>query len=419
MKFAVISDTHLGDPESTLVVMDKNGQPSDGKNMAELLKTLGQDNDYLILLGDIMDFAIDDYGDVYNLGAHFFTRIKESKVARRIVYIPGNHDYNIWDTIESQANVINQISSGQKVRKFRMSVPLLIDDRKPLSAIDTIKLAGVKRRDDGEPYGGMFLDDLIPNNKPTDPGYVPFIVAFPNIYLFTDKETVILTHGQYLESYWALTSEIFRIIKKITAPLSMKDFVAINFPLCQLGSTGVGQAGPLTNTVLEIEKDVSSGKCVLLKQYIKRLLPYVLPKDIPSPIEKIIEDIISSAIVKQLKTVRNSDYISDLLVKKDKDTVMRFNEYIESSMEELRLLQNDGEISGINPLPDVFLFGHTHVPVDANDNKSYAYKNKSIKLLNSGGWLGVQGKLPVATGGEVFMYETGSGFTAKRISVQK
>ncbi|MBP7902210.1 MAG: hypothetical protein KA015_05285 [Spirochaetes bacterium] len=333
------------------------------------------------------------------------------------MYIPGNHDYNIWDTIEYQSNVINQISSNQNVRPFKMSVPLLIDDRKGKNESDRIKLAGINKRSSDEPYGGMFLDDLIPDNKPGTPGYVPFIIAFPNVYLFTDSESVFLTHGQYLESYWSMTAEVYRIIKDIKTTFSMKDYVAINFPLCQLGSTGVGQAGPLTATVLEVEKDVSSGKCVLVRKYILEMLDYLVPHKLPKFIGKIIFNAIADAIIKRLRGVRNSDYISDLITKKDPETIKKFNEYIDSSVEELRLLENRSEMDSISSLPGTFLFGHTHVPVNSSDNKSYNYKGKSIKLLNSGGWLGVHGKTEVATGGEIFVYETGKGFTSKRISV--
>ena len=419
MKLSVISDTHIGDPESTLVKLDESRNPIDGNNLSSLIEALGKDNDYLIFLGDIMDFAVNDYGDVYRMGAYFFTRLKNEHVAKRFVYIPGNHDYNIWDTIEHQSNVINQINSNQNVRPFKMSVPLLLDDRTGINENDRIKLAGVHKRSSEEPYGGMFLDYLIPGNKPGTPGYIPFIIAFPNVYLFTDNESFLMTHGQYLESYWSMTAEVFRIIKDIKHPFSMKEYIAVNFPLCQLGSTGVGQAGPLTATVLEVEKDVSSGKCVLIRKYIIDILEYLAPHKLLKIIRRIIFSVIADAVIKRLRRVRNSDYISDLITKKDSDTINRFNEYIESSIEELRILEANSEITSSASLPGTFLFGHTHVPVSSSDNKSYNYKGKTIKLLNSGGWLEIHGKTEIPTGGEVFIYESGKGFTSKRITVNK
>ncbi|HPJ15153.1 MAG TPA: hypothetical protein PLJ39_08760, partial [Spirochaetota bacterium] len=69
--------------------------------------------------------------------------------------------------------------------------------------------------------------------------------------------------------------------------------------------------------------------------------------------------------------------------------------------------------------PETFLFGHTHVPVNSSDNKTHEYNGKKIKLLNSGGWLEIHGETEVASGGEVFIYESGKGFTSKRINVNK
>jgi predicted phosphodiesterase len=419
MKLAVISDTHIGDPESTLVKLDKSRNPVDGCKLSCLIEALGKDNDYLIFLGDIMDFAVNDYGDVYRMGAYFFTRLRNEKIAKRFVYIPGNHDYNIWDTIEYQSNVINQLSSNQNVRPFKMSVPLLIDDRTGVNFQDRIKLAGVRKRSSEEPYGGMFLDYLIADNIPGTPGYIPFIIAFPNVYLFTDDGSIIMTHGQYLESYWSMTAEVFRIIKDIKHPFCMKDYVAVNFPLCQLGSTGIGQAGPFTATVLESQKDITSGKCVLIRKYILEMLEYLVPHKLPKFIRKIIYNAIAESAVKRLRRIRNSDYISDLTSKKDADTIKRFNDYIDSSIEELRLFETDFKKASAPTAPETFLFGHTHVPVNSSDNKTHEYNGKKIKLLNSGGWLEIHGETEVASGGEVFIYESGKGFTSKRINVNK
>lgn len=419
MKLSVISDTHIGDPESTLVKLDESRNPIDGNNLSSLIEALGKNNDYLIFLGDIMDFAVNDYGDVYRMGAYFFTRLKNEHIAKRFVYIPGNHDYNIWDTIEHQSNVINQIKSNQNVRPFKMSVPLLIDDRTGVNDNDRIKLAGVHKHSSEEPYGGMFLDYLIPDNKPGTPGYIPFIIAFPNVYLFNDNESVLMTHGQYLESYWSMTAEVFHIIKDFKQTFSMKEYIAVNFPLCQLGSTGIGQAGPLTATILEAQKDITSGKCVLIRKYILEMLEYLVPHKLPKFIRKIIFNVIADSAVKRLRGIRNSDYISDLTSKKDDDAIKRFNDYIDSSIEELRLLETGSNPASRASAPDTFLFGHTHVPVNSSDNITYKYNGKTINLLNSGGWLEIHGETEVATGGEVFIYESGKGFTSKRITVNK
>lgn len=417
MRFAVISDTHLGDPECTLATMDSSGNVHDGRNLEELFKVAGTDNDFFIILGDMMDFAINDYGDVYKIAQHFFKRVQEAHLLKpqgNIIYVPGNHDYNIWHTIEHEANVINRMKNGKPLRKFRMSVPLVLDDRTKSS--HALNLQGVFRHSGEQGYGGMFLDSII-SPRPED--QINFVIPFPNIYFANDQETVIMTHGQYFETYWSATSELYQIITEHTDILSMKDFIAVNFPLGELGSSGVGQAGPLTDTILEIEKDVSSGKCELTETYVKRLIPILLKRFdiplVPNRLEKLMYEGICSVIMQELKKVRDSNFIHEL--QKDKDTQNRVTRFLDSSMQEINEILSKGDIPSGIKAPDTILFGHTHQPVIASDQVDFNYNGKSIKLLNTGGWLNVSGSDADRYGGEVFLYESGQGFSSQKISV--
>lgn len=413
MRFAVLSDTHLGDPECTLAYMDKAGNVQDGRNLISLFQTMGTDNDFIVILGDMLDFAISDYEDVYRIARHFFERIKQERIVKPtgcVIYVPGNHDYDIWHTIEHEANIINRMKDGQPPRKFKMSVPLVIDDR--ASRREAINLMGVTRKNRERPYGGMFLDSII---SPDDP--INFVIPFPNIYFVNDQTSVLMTHGQYFENYWTIASELYGIVTQHPETLSMKDFISVNFPLGQLGSSGVGQAGALTKTILAIEKDVSSGNCTLTKQYIDRLvneflryydIPYV-----PKFVERLILQGLSNRIIKDLKKVRNSDFMHDL--KTDKATQNRVARFIDSSLKEIEEIQKELPFK-FNPL-DMILFGHTHQPVVDADNVFFTHAGKKIKLLNTGGWLNVSGNDAARYGGEVFLYESGKGFTSKRIYV--
>ena len=56
MRIAIISDTHLGDPMCTLVEHDDKGEIIVGPKYGAFKTAVGKQNDYLILLGDILDF---------------------------------------------------------------------------------------------------------------------------------------------------------------------------------------------------------------------------------------------------------------------------------------------------------------------------------------------------------------------------
>jgi predicted phosphodiesterase len=66
---------------------------------------------------------------------------------------------------------------------------------------------------------------------------------------------------------------------------------------------------------------------------------------------------------------------------------------------------------------DTLLFGHTHQPVVETDKAFFEHEGKKIRLWNTGGWLRVSGSDADRYGGEIFLYETGKGFSSKKISV--
>ncbi len=104
MRIAIISDTHFGDPMCTLV--DSQGELRPGPKYEDFKNAAGKDNDYLILLGDVLDFSIAKYQDAYKTAKFFFLQIQEDKIAREIIFVPGNHDSDLWHTVEYQVNVI-------------------------------------------------------------------------------------------------------------------------------------------------------------------------------------------------------------------------------------------------------------------------------------------------------------------------
>ena len=105
MRLAVISDTHFGDALGTLVTNgDADSSPRLGPAYPALKRAVGR-VDYLILLGDILDFSVASYEKAYKQARVFFKAVQEDGMARQMVYVPGNHDFDIWHTVEHQVNV--------------------------------------------------------------------------------------------------------------------------------------------------------------------------------------------------------------------------------------------------------------------------------------------------------------------------
>jgi hypothetical protein len=269
MKLVFISDTHFGDPDSTLVrKVDNNIVP--GSRYEQFKAAAGTRNDYLVLAGDIFDFSVASYEEAYLYARGFFQQIQKDNIAVRLLYLPGNHDADMWHILQHQRSVIKRLENHKLPERFEHSIPAILDDR-TTSSLRNIVLGKTHRQPGPEPYGGMFLDEI------TDPPST-FYFAYPNLYIITDSESVLITHGQSLETFWSVLGETIPVIAREEIPpekIDIETMVEVNFPLNQLGCTGIGQAGVLTPIARAIEKEVSDKKLGRIDLYLGRIIDII------------------------------------------------------------------------------------------------------------------------------------------------
>jgi predicted phosphodiesterase len=433
MRIAVISDTHFGDPMCTLVEQGGNGKITKGPKYGDFKAAVGKQNDHLILLGDILDFSIASYQEAYNCAKAFFLWVQEDEIAKEMIFVPGNHDADLWHIVEHQVNIINRIEGGRPPRPFRMSVPGIIDDRKG-SNVPGFTLAGVtaKFNQKGPKYAGLFLDQItvteIDGEKKGEP--IPFNFAYPNVYLVTDEESVLITHGHYLETYWALAGEwsmkIAQEDLKIGGALDLMELVGINFPLSQLACSGIGQAGPLTKVIRQVQRDVKDGNPKRIKKYLNRL-DHEVDKLTRFPWYKQylewLTDAASNAIKKLvlelIEDIQGTRYSDEFIHKKEVQA--RFMNFYGASLLEIDLLNRNYDYN--IPVPWYVIFGHTHQPTPWGDQNAPKTKPspevgmRPITLYNTGGWLNRvnENKEIEFCGAEVFVYESKKGFKSTSI----
>ena len=116
MKISIISDTHFGDENCTLVAL-QNGTVVNGPKYDKFKDAVGQGNDYLVLAGDILDFSVASYEEAYRSAQFFFKRIQEDNISKEIIYLAGNHDADIWHIIQHQRAVINRLQNTKLPEK--------------------------------------------------------------------------------------------------------------------------------------------------------------------------------------------------------------------------------------------------------------------------------------------------------------
>ena len=356
MKIALISDTHFGDPDGTLVVRSgANNTPLPGPKYEAFKSAAGTDNDYLVLLGDVFDFAVTSYQEAYEIGKAFFVQIQKDRIANQLIYVPGNHDADIWYIVEHEVNIIRRMLKGKMPQSFKMSVPGILDDRSQ-SNRRGFTLAGVsKRTEPGEPnYAGLFLDSITLDSTANPQGAPSFFnFAYPNLYLITDRESVLMTHGHYLEAYWSLGSVWgLRIFQKknlgITGDLDIKTMVGMNFPLNQLASSGMGQAKPLTDVLFEIQTEMKRGKLTKTRRYFERLDDqldeYVFDYAGWDPREWITDALskkLKNKILDVMSKVEDTRYSTEFI--KKPEVLQRFRDYYHASCVEIRQVAEEEE----------------------------------------------------------------------------
>jgi predicted phosphodiesterase len=378
-----------------------------------------------VLTGDILDFSVSLYQGTYECARTFFKKVLEDDLAKQFIYLPGNHDSNVWHTIEHQTNIINRMEPGQKVRKFRHSVPAVLDDRQK-EDWDKFLLYGVHPQPRGTKakYGGLYLDKLV-DGKPV------FNVGHPNLYLVSkDGRGTLITHGHYFQLYWTMASWLALAVARddlAIGAMDVNELVGINFPLVQLACTGVGQSGPLSPVINKVQKDVKSGELKLVEKYLSRLKKTVDDHldyerfdnwlrflNIKEKLSDKLLDILEDYIMDKVRGISKSEGRArdNEKFQYHPDVLKRIGDFYLASLLELKTI-NDDEKCILSDLPDpeTIVFGHTHIPDPWEDDQKSPNipldmaGGRIVKLLNGGGWL--KDEKGVFRGANVFKYETG------------
>lgn len=402
MKLAVISDTHFGDPDCLLATfrnVPNRSDPIIGPRYEQFREAAGRDNDFLVVLGDILDFSVSSYRESFEVARTFFRQVQADRLARSIIYVPGNHDADVWHLYEYELNVIRRIAAGKNAHDFLYSVPGTLDGR--TNPVGTrFRLHGIKPSPNyRHGYGGTFIDNITLESQDDDTctgEALNFALAYPNLYLFTDQGSILLTHGHYLEEYWSMLGEwaieIAGTDMGITGTPTIRELVEINFPFNQLACSGIGQAGALTrNVILPLQRDARSRDIRRIERYLHGVLAKI-DKLIPG--KYLLDEIVSDALLRKLRsriidailtiepTRFNSGFVHETHVQQ------RFKRYYRSCCMELHEIEP--ELKGN---PRHLVFGHTHRPISWQDNLTTGAPafatgtGEQVQYCNLGGWL--------------------------------
>ncbi len=391
-RIVVLSDLHLGDPMSSLEC-EPPGEP-DLRWFREALERAGIGRvDYLVLAGDILDFMVASFKRSYSVARGFFTALRELDIVDEIIYIPGNHDRDVWDSVQKEVNVFRRLRKGKNPEEFPYEQPGVIDNSAGGEGI--LNLPGVdyaKARKEDRQYGQLFLEGLFPEGEG-----LPIAVVYPNLYVVAPGgRWILVTHGHHFELAWGFITEAFGelLTRQEEDPPdgTLKWLEECNIPVNSLICTALGQGGPSTRLLRRIHAEVKGGGSTETTNVIRAFLKWLDEEMEPGfPLDTaqgMAAEIAENFVLKELRKHRTSRGSTTFL--KDKQRLIE--KFLEATRLTVNALNEKVIAENVDDYPDIVIFGHTHVPLDAGQPESVAMPRgsggaKKIAFMNTGGCL--------------------------------
>jgi hypothetical protein len=393
----VVSDLHLGDERSALCPA---AAAAAGKTYTDYLDDCffgplrdalpGGHAKFLVLNGDTIDFSLQSFGDAIAKASVFMRALAAAKLFDELVFIPGNHDHNVWQLVQQEVMFTRRVAAGLEPKPF----PYLQAGLLNLSS-QSLTLPKV-----GGPYGDVFLKGLFQLGADSSPAPdLPIAVVYPNLFVFPEAEKrrpIIVTHGHFFCLPWIILTEVFPRSLGIDRGLSLMELEQINSPLTELGWTSLGQAGRLTSVVRRLYDECSDGDTRALSGVIdelarffdEKIFPYARydPREWASDVAiKAAKALLHGAVTNALDGA-SSHRGSKLFLDKPENVAL-VDKYLG-----LTRSQYSDVVGGQNAgVPGALIFGHTHVPIRPDHGGSVTIQrfgtSYSIRAYNSGGWI--------------------------------
>ena len=197
-RIVVISDTHFGDDAQLL----NNSALVD--RLMEVLSSGGPISE-LILLGDVLDLWIKTRVPALRDARYFIESLSRLENVREVLYIPGNHDHQMFMNAFRLEVDINIMQGDLSIPRFM-----------PARHYDETLISGIAD----------------PESK------IPFSMAYPFVVREVNGKDVVFTHGHHLDFFdpdfgFARTFWLSkRVLKKRRKTATLHDIEMANLPFC-------------------------------------------------------------------------------------------------------------------------------------------------------------------------------------------
>jgi|SRR5579859_210490 len=376
IRYVCLSDLHLGADNSVLSAIKPGSIEVDPaqtnlvlRQFVACLRTLiahntSPEKPRLILNGDILEMALSDTNVAAMIFEHFIELIfppeGEALFDPHLLYIPGNHDHHIWETArETQyVNFIARIPPGTALAAPWHTTKMVAPDFVP----------------------EHFLTNLLRRYPHLKDAAVA--VAYPNYAMFSPdrQQSIIITHGHYIESIYSLMSTLNTMIfpnrhrPKTVYEVEAENFAWIDFFWSTMGRSGdVGRDIGLLYDKLQDKQQVEK----LLENFSTSLVEKWHHWKWVEGIEaKVLTWLLEVSLgrVAALERHQTAQALSP-------DAQQGLHWYMEGPLLEQLLIENKQNV----PPQITLLFGHTHKPFE--EEMRFAGYPAPISVYNSGGWV--------------------------------
>jgi UDP-2,3-diacylglucosamine pyrophosphatase LpxH len=396
IRYACISDTHLGD-DASLLTNIVNGEPDLSTASPTLIAlvdclrdVIGGDRPTLLMAGDILELALAKTDTASMAFERFFELIMPKDETKRlfdkVIYLPGNHDHHLWE-IARETQYVNLI------KNLGSDVGLPTPWHKTRMLFDA-----------GDATPSYFLNNLISGHMKLSG--IDITVAYPNYGILSPdgRRCAVVHHGHYVEAAYYLVSTLKTwLFPGSRLPVTVNELEAENFAWIDFFWSALGRSGDAGTDVERIYRKLGDRK--ELKKLINNLMDslvkhFGMKSKIGDKIEAAVLKSFSGAIadlIMSMERKQGEDELSD-------DATKGFKRYTRRQI----MNQLEEDLKG-GPMPRDFkvIFGHTHKPFQEEMRIKNLPQgvNNVFDVYNTGGWVVDTVKAQKLHGGAVVLLD--------------
>jgi predicted phosphodiesterase len=319
--------------------------------------------EYLIILGDMWDLAMNNQEDSFGLSTVLFRNLNNldknimlGELFEKIIYVPGNHDHHFWTMIQEKYWVTERLEKGLVPLEMPRIVSLTVD-------INTGNvLHDITLPEDQEIPFHNLASSLLGLNIST-----PLYIAYPHIFLKKQKgEYILLTHGHLFEPNWNMITMMFGgQMTENNIPMTIRNIEMFNAITTELHSYSLGQTPPY--------------------EFWEKIYDLHFNNQAPSKWEKGIMEILKAHFYLRPGVKLDQDPKTQSTKFHDIEALQAERKLVEHYLTQAKkeYLDREDEITSL-------IYGHTHIPSFGEIFVRYdEEKKRPLNIYNTGGWVNI------------------------------